>query len=68
MKYPTKKFVKDVAERTFWTAAEAGIAYLSTVQIDADPVLIIPIATALAALKGIVAKHIGTKNTAAIGS
>lgn len=68
MKTLTKKFVRDVAERTFWTAAEAGTAYLSTVQWDLDPVLTVPIATGLAALKGLIAKHVGTKNTAAIGS
>ncbi len=61
------KYVKDLAERVFWTAAEAAVAYVSVDQLNIPKVWVPVVATGLAFVKGIIAKHIGDSNTAAIG-
>jgi hypothetical protein len=55
----------DTAERTAWTGAEAGLGYLSAVVADLPTQWAIPFAGALAILKGIAAKHIGSSDSAA---
>lgn len=57
---------KDIAERTFWTAAEAGVAYLGAKLVDAPQEWIIPVASALAVLKGWIATKIGNKDSASL--
>lgn len=55
---PDPEFLKDAAERTFWTAAEAGLAY-AVVTLSAIPKWwAIPIAAALASAKAFVAKKL----------
>lgn len=58
------KKLKDVAERTFWTAAQAGVGYVATHLTGIPTVYTIPIATGLAALKGWIATHIGNPESA----
>lgn len=55
---------KDIAERTLWTAAEAGIAYLSTRLVDIDATWAVLIAPVLAVAKGWIATHIGDDSAA----
>lgn len=61
----SKKFIADLAERAGWTLAEAAVGFAITETSSLDTVYAPVIATALAALKGIIAKHIGKKDTAA---
>ena len=62
-----KQYLWDVAERVFWTGAEAGIAVgidqLSTGEISWRAILY---AILLALAKTIAARHIGTEGTARI--
>lgn len=59
-----KQWTKDVLERTAWTAAEAGLAYGITEVSSVKASWAIPIAAALAYVKGLVAKHIGNPDSA----
>lgn len=60
----SKKFLLDLAERAGWTLAEAAVGFAITETSSLDTVYAPVIATALAALKGIVAKHVGNKDSA----
>jgi predicted anti-sigma-YlaC factor YlaD len=57
-KYRDSKFWLDISERIAWTAAEAGVAILSTVQFDLPAGYVPVIAAVLAAAKGFVARHL----------
>lgn len=62
----SKTFLRDLGERVFWTAAEVVIGYVSIDQVGL-PKEYVPVATILlAAVKGIVARHIGDSNSAGI--
>lgn len=50
--------IRDVAERTVWTAAEAAVAYLTTVLAGIPKWWALALAPALAALKGVIASHL----------
>jgi hypothetical protein len=64
-----RAYLKDLAERVAWTAAEAGVALVAVETQDWSGTWVPVIATGLAALKGIIAKHVGkTKGTAALGN
>jgi len=58
------KFLKDLAERMFWTGAQAALAIVSVDALDIPQTYVIPIAIALAFIKGIVAKHVGNSDSA----
>jgi hypothetical protein len=59
-----ERFALDLVERVGWTAAEAALGVL-TVEAAGWPAWIaVPVGTGVAALKGIVAKHLGRKGTA----
>jgi hypothetical protein len=58
--------VLDLAERVFWTFVQAGLGAISVEMFDLPEWAIIPIATGLAGLKGVVAKKVGSSNTAAL--
>ncbi len=60
--------IKDIAERALWTAVEAGVAYGSTHLTGIPVAYAVPIATALAALKGWIATKITGTGTAALGN
>ena len=62
MNYMNKSFYIKLAERMFWTAAEAAVAVVTVEQFDLPSYLIMPAATVLAAIKGFVARKVGTKN------
>jgi len=62
----TKRWLKDVSERVFWTAAEAGIALATTEVANLGSSWAIPIAAGLALVKGYVAKHVGNRETASL--
>lgn len=53
-----EKAVRDIAERTFWTAAEAAVAYVTTVVAGIPKWWALALAPALAALKGVIASHL----------
>lgn len=59
-----KKYLKDLAERMFWTGAEAAVAVISVDTADIPKTWVIPIAIALAAIKGVIAKHVGNGDSA----
>lgn len=62
--YGNSTFLKDWAERVFWTGAQAVIAAVSFEQFDL-PLWSLPIiAAGLAAVKGFVAKQIGDRDSA----
>lgn len=61
----SKEFWIDVAERAFWTGVQAGIAALIVVFTDIDWQYGVPIASALAVLKGEIARHVGDPESAA---
>jgi len=69
MTSPTSLYVKDLVERIVFTAAEAALG-LVVIEI-ADPDIVdpqawwaVPLASAAAALKGLVAKKIGKPESA----
>lgn len=58
------KFLVDLLERVGWTAAEAGLAVVTTDSLNV-PIAWAPlVAAGLALLKGFVAKHIGNGDSA----
>lgn len=61
-------YIRDLVERVGWTAAEAGLAVVITESADWHGTWMPFIAAGLAVLKGAVAKHIGNRNSAAIGA
>ncbi len=62
-----RSYWADLAERIGWTAAEVVVAAISVDQLGLPAWAVMPTTIALAALKGLVARHVGTKGTAAIG-
>ena len=60
----SKTFFKDLLERVFWTAIQAGLGVISVEQFDIPKIWVVPIAFGLAILKGIVAKNIGNPDSA----
>jgi hypothetical protein len=61
----SKVFLLRAAERVLWTAAQAGLATLSVDQFHLPTVYILPIASGLAALKALVARHVGDPDSPA---
>lgn len=61
-----KKYLTDLAERVFWTAAEVIVGYVSIDALGLPKPWVPVAATVLAAAKGVVAKHIGADDSAAI--
>jgi hypothetical protein len=57
-------FAKDAVERVLWTAVEAGAAIGIVEVADIPPWISVPIATGLAAVKALAAKHLASKGTA----
>jgi hypothetical protein len=63
-RYRQPKFWADWIERVLWTLAQAGVGLVAIDQFDL-PLWLVPIAAAgLSALKGLVAKQIGNKDSA----
>jgi hydrogenase/urease accessory protein HupE len=60
-----KKLLLDIAERTGWTAAQAGLGVIITYAAGLPPAYAVPVAGALALLKGYIASHIGEPDSAA---
>lgn len=58
------KYIKDLAERVFWTGAEAALGILGVETFDWAKGYAIVIALGVALLKGIVAKHVGDPDSA----
>lgn len=61
----TRKFALDALERLAWTGAEAAIAQAAVVARDLPPAWVVPIGMAIAAIKAIVARHVGNPDSAA---
>lgn len=61
-----KAYLIDLAERTFWTLAQVTVGIVSTELADIDSAYAVPIAAGLAVVKGLVAKKVGSSNTAAM--
>ncbi len=59
-------FARDLAERVFWTAVQAGLGLVTVEALHIPTVYVVPVAAALSWLKGQVAKHIGNRNSAAL--
>jgi hypothetical protein len=57
-------FWKDLLERIFWTAAEAGVGVAIVVNTDTPTAYAAVIASALALVKGFIAKQLGNKDSA----
>lgn len=55
---------RDIAERTLWTAAEAGVAYLATRAAGVGAEWGVPLATFLAYVKSVIATKIGDSTAA----
>lgn len=62
------KFWKDLAERVFWTAAQAGVGVLVVVNTDTPTAYAAVIAAALSFIKGNIARRIGQQETASLTS
>lgn len=58
-----KKLI-DIAERTLWTAVEAGVAYVGTRLVGLGPEWVIVGAPVLATVKGYAATHLGNRQSA----
>lgn len=58
------KFLKDLGERMFWTAAQGALSVIAVDQFDWAKGWAVPIMFGLAALKGIIAKHVGNGDSA----
>ena len=58
------KFWKDLLERIFWTAAEAGVGVAVVANTDTPTAYAAVIASGLALVKGFIAKQIGNKESA----
>jgi hypothetical protein len=57
-------FFKDLLERVFWTALQAGIGVISVDEFDLPTAWIPVIAFGIAIIKGFVAKQIGNPDSA----
>lgn len=62
------KYAKDLAERVLWTSAQAGVGVLVVANTNTPTAYAAVIAAALAFVKGVIAKHVGNKDSAALGS
>lgn len=60
------KLLKDIAERTFWTLAQVGVAFAIVHQADLPQEYVVLIAPLLAVAKGTIAKKIGDPTDASI--
>lgn len=63
-KLTDKQYWSDLSERVFWTCVQGAVAAISVDTFELPVWLVIPIATGLAALKGLVAKKLGEANSA----
>ena len=61
----TRRWLRDVIERTLWTAAQAGVGVLAAAATDLPIWAAVPIAAALASAKGWIARHVGDSDSAA---
>jgi hypothetical protein len=60
----SKTFFKDLLERVFWTALQAGLGVITVEQFDIPKAWVPVIAFGLAIIKGFVAKNIGDPDSA----
>lgn len=65
MNQTTRRYILDLAERVFWTFLQGGLGVITVDALDLPVWAVVPVATGLALLKGLVAKKIGSGNTAA---
>lgn len=56
---PSNEFYVKLAERVFWTAAQAGLAVVITALTGISAAWVAPVATLLAVVKGFVARKVG---------
>lgn len=59
-----KKFRWDLLERAGWTGAQAAVAVVSVEELGLPEWAVIPVAIGLAAVKGLIAKHVGNRESA----
>lgn len=62
----TKEFLLDLVERVFWTALQAALAFLLVVVADWEFEWVPVLTAGLSVLKGMVARHTGNPNSAAL--
>lgn len=62
----TRKFLLDLAERVFWTAVQAVVALLLVVVAEWDYEWVPVLTAGLSVLKGVVARHTGDPESAAL--
>jgi hypothetical protein len=62
----SKAYWADLGERAAWTTAEVVVATVSVDQLGLPQWAIMPATVALMILKGLVARHVGRKDTAAL--
>lgn len=60
----SKQLILDIAERTLWTALQAGVGYLSVIAVGLPPSYGFLVASALAVLKGLIASKVGSSDSA----
>lgn len=63
---PSQHFRVHLAERVLWTAIQAGLAVVTVESFQMSPVYVPILATALAFIKGQVARHVGDLNSPAM--
>ena len=61
-------WARDVAERVGWTAAQCALAGLTVEFLGLPGWALVPAAAGLAYVKGLVAKHVGDPQSAALGA
>lgn len=59
-----KKYLLDLGERMFWTGAQAALALVSIEAFDQSKWWVVPVAIALAGVKGFVARKVGSPDSA----
>jgi len=62
----SRRFWLDLAERVVWTAAQVALAGVTVDVFDLPSWAVLPAAAALAAVKGLVARHVGDPDSAAM--
>ena len=60
------KYAKDLLERVVWTAVQAGVGVAAAEVAGVDAWWGVAAATALAVVKGWVAKHVGNSESASL--
>jgi hypothetical protein len=60
-----RRFWLDLGERVAWTAAQVALAGVTVDAFDLPSWAVLPTAAALAALKGLVARRVGSSDSAA---